>query len=69
MPVQVMMQEHEDHGLNLRRIRSLTGDFVLPEYACSSWKELYRALAALEVELMDHIHLENNILFPRALAA
>jgi regulator of cell morphogenesis and NO signaling len=68
MPVQVMMQEHEDHGRNLQRIRELTHDLQIPEYACASWRELYRSLAQLEVELMDHIHLENNILFPRALA-
>lgn len=69
MPVQVMMQEHEDHGRNLRRIREITKDLTPPEHACASWRELYRALAELESELMDHIHLENNILFPRALAA
>jgi regulator of cell morphogenesis and NO signaling len=68
MPVQVMMQEHEDHGRNLQRIRELTNDLTVPEHACASWRELYRALGELEVELMDHIHLENNILFPRALA-
>ncbi len=68
MPVQVMMQEHEDHGQNLGRIRKLTGDLTVPEHACESWRELYRALGELEVELMDHIHLENNILFPRVLA-
>ena len=67
MPVQVMLQEHEDHGKNLRRIRELTNDLQLPPDACASWRELYRSLAELEVELMDHIHLENNILFPRAL--
>lgn len=69
MPVQVMIQEHEDHGQNLRRIRALTRDFEIPDYACASWRELYRSLAELETELMDHIHLENNILFPRALTA
>ena len=68
MPVQVMMQEHEDHGQNLQRIRELTGDLTIPEHACATWRELYRALGELEVELMDHIHLESNILFPRALA-
>jgi regulator of cell morphogenesis and NO signaling len=68
MPVQVMVQEHEDHGESLRRIRGLAKDFALPEYACASWRELYRALAQLEVDLMNHIHLENYILFPRALA-
>lgn len=67
MPVQVMITEHEDHGENLRRIREITRDFVLPAEACASWRELYRSLAQLEAELMDHIHLENHILFPRAL--
>jgi regulator of cell morphogenesis and NO signaling len=67
MPVQVMMQEHEDHGQNLQRIRELTSNLQIPDYACASWRELYRSLAQLEVELMDHIHLENNILFPRVL--
>jgi regulator of cell morphogenesis and NO signaling len=69
MPIQVMMEEHEDHGSNLRRIRALTQDLRLPDSACASWRELYRALGELEAELMDHIHLENSILFPRALAA
>jgi regulator of cell morphogenesis and NO signaling len=68
MPVQVMMHEHEDHGQSLRRIREITSDLTVPEQACASWRELYRALGELEVELIDHIHLENNILFPRALA-
>jgi regulator of cell morphogenesis and NO signaling len=68
MPIHVMIQEHEDHGKNLQRIRELTHDLTLPEYACTSWRELYRSLQQLEVELMDHIHLENNILFPRAMA-
>ncbi|MBN2342842.1 MAG: iron-sulfur cluster repair protein YtfE [Deltaproteobacteria bacterium] len=68
MPIQVMLQEHEDHGQNLQRIRTLTSDFTPPSYACNSWKELYRALSKLEVDLMAHIHLENNVLFPRALA-
>ncbi len=68
MPVQVMMQEHMDHGKNLRRIRELTGDLTVPENACASWRALYHRLGALEEELMEHIHLENNNLFPRALA-
>lgn len=67
MPVQIMMQEHEDHGQNLRRIREMTNNMFVPEHACASWRELYRSLEQLERELMDHIHLENSILFPRAL--
>jgi regulator of cell morphogenesis and NO signaling len=68
MPVQVMLGEHDDHGEALCRIRTLTSDLRLPEGACATWRELYRSLLQLEVELMEHIHLENNILFPRALA-
>lgn len=68
MPVQVMIHEHDDHGQNLTRIRQITHDFTLPPQACASWRELYRALEELEGELMAHIHLENSVLFPRALA-
>jgi regulator of cell morphogenesis and NO signaling len=68
VPVQVMLGEHVDHGDALRRIRRLTNDLRLPEGACATWRELYRSLLQLEVDLMEHIHLENNVLFPRALA-
>lgn len=67
MPIQQMLQEHDDHGRNLQHIRSLTDNLILPEGACASWRELYRSLAALEVDLMAHIHLENSVLFRRAL--
>jgi regulator of cell morphogenesis and NO signaling len=67
MPIQIMVKEHEDHGGNLRRIREITRDLALPPEACDSWRALYQGLEELEVDLMDHIHLENNILFPRAL--
>jgi regulator of cell morphogenesis and NO signaling len=66
MPVKVMMQEHEDHGQNLRRTRELTADLVAPPEACTTWRALYAGLTRLEAELMQHIHLENNLLFPRA---
>ncbi len=67
MPVNVMMQEHDDHGEALRRTRQLTGDLALPPEACNSWRALYAGLERLERELMEHIHLENNVLFPRVL--
>lgn len=66
-PVRVMEEEHDEHGLNLARVRHLTNDLTPPPEACSTWRALYLRLAALESELMAHIHLENNILFPRAL--
>ncbi len=68
MPVQVMMQEHHDHAANLRRTRALTGDLKTPAHACASWRELYTSLLRLELDLMEHIHLENNVLFPKVLA-
>ncbi len=67
MPIRVMMHEHDDHGANLQRLRQLTTDFQPPPEACATWRGLYAALANLESELMQHIHLENNVLFPRAL--
>ncbi len=66
-PVQVMEDEHREHALNLQRTRELTGDFSPPAEACTSWRALYLRLHELEAELMEHIHLENNVLFPRAL--
>ena len=67
MPIRVMMHEHEEHGASLGRIRDLTGDLMPPEGACRTWRALYAGLEQLEAELMEHIHLENNVLFPRAL--
>jgi regulator of cell morphogenesis and NO signaling len=69
MPIQVMMAEHDDHGQALRRTRALTDDLRLPPEACLKWRELYRALGELEEELMQHIALENSVLFPKVLAA
>jgi regulator of cell morphogenesis and NO signaling len=66
-PVRVVEEEHDEHGRSLRRLRQFTHDFTPPPPACATWRALYGRLAALESELMDHIHLENNVLFPRAL--
>lgn len=67
MPIQVMLQEHDDHAASLRRTRQLTADFTLPAEACSTWRALYLGLEQLERDLMDHIHLENNVLFVQVL--
>lgn len=67
MPVRMMMQEHDDHGASLSRSRELASNFVPPADACATWRALYAALEKLETDLMEHIHLENNVLFPRAL--
>jgi regulator of cell morphogenesis and NO signaling len=67
MPVRVMEQEHEDHEAYLARFRELTHDFVPPPHACATWRTLYSGLATLTQDLIEHIHLENNVVFPRAL--
>lgn len=69
MPVRVMQEEHDQHAEALRRIRQLTGDLEIPAHACATWTALYQGLARLEEELMQHIHLENNVLFLRAARA
>lgn len=66
-PVHMMEVEHEDHGESLRTIRKLTANLTPPAEACATWIALYLRLEAFEAELMEHIHLENNILFRRAL--
>lgn len=63
---------HDDHtgvGRLLVEIRDLTDDFQTPDGACNTWIALWRGLEALETELHHHIHLENNVLFPRLAAA
>lgn len=65
-PVRVMMAEHDAAGDILREMRALSSDYTVPEDACISYQTLYGALAVLEADLHQHIHLENNILFPRA---
>lgn len=66
-PISVMEHEHESAGNALRRLRELTADYVPPEGACNTWRALWHGLASLEEDMHQHIHLENNILFPRAL--
>jgi regulator of cell morphogenesis and NO signaling len=62
----MMEHEHESAGQALSRIREITGDFAIPEYACVTYRALMSGLDELERDLHMHIHLENNILFPRA---
>ena len=65
-PIGMMMREHDGAGEALRALRSATQDFTLPEDACISYRMLYQALQGFEADLHQHIHKENNILFPRA---
>jgi len=67
-PVAMMEQEHESAGNALRAMREASGGYTSPPDACVSYQTLYKALAEFEADLHQHIHLENNILFPRAIA-
>jgi regulator of cell morphogenesis and NO signaling len=65
-PVSMMLDEHDNAREALRELRRMTGDYTAPPDACISYRTLYGALADFEADLHQHIHLENNILFPRA---
>lgn len=67
-PIGVMEREHTSAGDALAELRVLTRDYSLPSYACATVETLYAGLQELESDLHVHIHLENNILFPRAIA-
>ncbi|WP_440603695.1 iron-sulfur cluster repair di-iron protein [Bacillus sp. GB_SG_008] len=60
--------EHSHAGDIIKELRNITNDFTPPEGACGTYRLVYQRLAALESDLFQHIHLENNILFPRAIA-
>jgi regulator of cell morphogenesis and NO signaling len=67
-PIQLMESEHEVAGDILREIRRVTNNYTAQEGACNSFQLLYKKLHDLEEDLHQHIHLENNILFPKAIA-
>ncbi len=67
-PVAMMEHEHDDAGEALRALREMTSDYTAPPDACISYQTLYRTLAEFEGDMHQHIHLENNILFPRSVA-
>ena len=66
-PIAMMMREHDAAGEILKAIRALSKDFVTPDDGCLSYSTLYQAMEELEADLHQHIHLENNILFPSSL--
>jgi len=68
-PIAVMHEEHDRAESALARLRTLTDDYVVPSQACETWRGLWQGLQALEQALDRHIHLENEILFPRALSS
>jgi regulator of cell morphogenesis and NO signaling len=67
-PVRMMMQEHDRVGELLASLRSVTEEYTAPESACFSYRELYRRLAEFEQRTHEHVHIENNLFFPRAVA-
>jgi regulator of cell morphogenesis and NO signaling len=67
-PVRKMMAEHDRVGELLASLRVVTEEFIPPESACFSYRELYRRLAELELRTHEHIHVENNLYFPRAVS-
>jgi len=64
-PIHCMEAEHDDAGNALRLMRTATNNYALPAHACVTYKALFDSLQDLEADLHMHIHLENNILFPR----
>lgn len=65
LPIAQMRHDHDRHGELLRRLETVARGFILPEGACRSWEALYVGTDKLVDDVMQHIHLENNVLFPR----
>lgn len=65
-PIYSMMKEHDSAGELMRRIRAATDGYRAPADACTSYQAVYQGLEEFEKDLHLHVHLENNILFPRA---
>ena len=66
-PIRQMEHEHDSAGHALAEMREITGNYQLPSDACQSFAALYDGLKAMEADLHEHIHLENNILFPKSI--
>ncbi|PVX33496.1 regulator of cell morphogenesis and NO signaling [Pasteurella langaaensis DSM 22999] len=68
MPIRVMEMEHDQMGDQLETLKSITNNVTAPDDACSTWRTLYIGVGAFIEDLIQHTHLENNILFPRVRA-
>lgn len=62
-PIAMMRAEHADHGTMLEMLETLTNDAIPPDGACTTWRALYAGIAQFRDDLVNHIHLENNVLF------
>jgi len=67
-PIRQMESEHDDAGSALERLRNCTDGFTPPEWACNTYRAMLDALAELERDMHQHVHKENNVLFPGAIA-
>ncbi|MCW5695116.1 MAG: iron-sulfur cluster repair protein YtfE [Bauldia sp.] len=65
MPIFAMRHDHDHHAETIRALQSITHGYTLPAGACRSWQALYNGVEKLVTDLTEHIHLENNVLFPR----
>lgn len=65
-PIDTMEAEHESAGAALARMRELTADYEVPQGACNTYRAMLDGLEELEHDMHRHVHLENNVLFPRA---
>ena len=66
LPIAMMEEDHDHAGHLLEKIRMLTGNFTPPADACTTYKLAFAALHAFKIDLHQHVHLENNLLFPKA---
>ncbi len=66
-PIQMMMQEHDNEGSRFRKIAALSNNYTPPEDACNTYRVAFSLVKEFEEDLHLHIHLENNILFPKAI--
>jgi regulator of cell morphogenesis and NO signaling len=64
-PTSMLRDDHSDQGRMLEQITAITDDFTPPDGACGTWRALYAGAAEFKEDLIEHIHIENNILFPR----
>jgi regulator of cell morphogenesis and NO signaling len=67
VPILMMEEEHDNAGNCMSEIRQLTNNYTVPQDACTTYKVSFACLQAFELDLHQHVHLENNILFPKAL--
>jgi len=67
-PIRMMEREHEEAGSEMRLVRELTNDFTPPADGCTTYRVCFEELHRFEQDLHRHVHLENNVLFPKAVA-